>query len=272
MILSASQQQQYARDGFLVWRDFCTPAECAALRRRTDELLEEFDPQTVRSIFSTDEQTRTSDDYFLASGDKVRFFFEPTALAPDGALRQAKHLSINKIGHALHELDAIFAPFSQQPRWAELASALGVARPVCVQSMYIFKQPYIGGEVHCHQDATFLYTKPLSIVGLWLALEDATLENGCLWALAGGHRQGLKSRFVRDGRGGTRFEVYDAAPWPTDNLTPLPVPAGTLIVLHGLLPHLSHANRTPRSRHAYTLHFIDADAEYPAENWLQQRI
>ena len=55
--------------------------------------------------------------------------------------------------------------------------------------MYIFKQPNIGGEVTCHQDSTFLYTEPIDIVGLWFALEDATIENGCLWAIPGGHRQ-----------------------------------------------------------------------------------
>ena len=46
--------------------------------------------------------------------------------------------------------------------------------------MYIFKQPHIGGEVGCHQDATFLYTDPITVTGFWFAIEDATLENGCL--------------------------------------------------------------------------------------------
>jgi phytanoyl-CoA hydroxylase len=49
--------------------------------------------------------------------------------------------------------------------------------------MYIFKQPRIGGEVTCHQDSAFLYNDPISIAGLWFALEDATTENGCLWAI-----------------------------------------------------------------------------------------
>lgn len=268
-MLNQTQKAAYTRDGFLVLPDFCTAAQCQTLRERAGALVESFDPSGVRTIFSTNAQTRTSDDYFLGSGDKVRFFFEPEAFASDGTLRQPKQLSINKIGHALHTLDEVFAPFSQQPQWAELAQDLGVAAPKLVQSMYIFKQPYIGGEVTCHQDATFLYTKPLSVVGLWLAVEDATEENGCLWALAGGHRSNLKARFARAATGGTKFEVLDATPWPTTGLTPLPVRAGTVIALHGLLPHLSYANRTPHSRHAYTLHFIDVNAQYPADNWLQ---
>lgn len=58
--------------------------------------------------------------------------------------------------------------------------------PPALQSMYIFKQPSIGGVVVPHQDSTFIHTTPLSCVGLWWALEDATKDNGCLWALPGG--------------------------------------------------------------------------------------
>ena len=58
-------------------------------------------------------------------------------------------------------------------------------------------------------------------------------------------------------------------PGPAE-LVPLPVPAGTLVVLHGLLPHWSDVNRSPISRHAYTLHCISAAAEYPDWNWLQR--
>ena len=51
--------------------------------------------------------------------------------------------------------------------------------------MLIFKQPFVGGEVVPHQDSCFVATDPLSCVGIWLALEDATRENGCLWTLPG---------------------------------------------------------------------------------------
>jgi phytanoyl-CoA hydroxylase len=64
--------------------------------------------------------------------------------------------------------------------------------------------------------------------------------------------------------------VYDDLPWPEDNLVPLEVKQGTLIVLHPLLPHLSRENRSAKSRHAYTLHIIDASVKYPEENWLQR--
>jgi phytanoyl-CoA hydroxylase len=272
MTLTPEQLARYERDGFLVLEDFVDEGACDHLRARAAELVRDFDPKGVISIFSTHEQTRTSDDYFLESGDKIRFFFEENAFLPDGKLRQSKERSINKIGHALHDLDPVFDNFSRTPEIKQLVSDLSITGALLLQSMYIFKQPRIGGEVTCHQDATFLYTEPLRLAGLWFALEDATVENGCLWAIPGGHKLGLKSRFKRADGGGTRFEVIDDAPWPEEKLQPLEVKKGTVIVLDSLLPHLSRENRSSRSRHAYTLHFIDASAHYPESNWLQRSV
>jgi phytanoyl-CoA hydroxylase len=270
MRLTAEQIGAYERDGFLVLKDFVQTAACDRLRSRAEELVREFDPEGVASIFSTHEQTRTSDEYFLESGDQIRYFFEENAFRPDGSLRQEKAQSINKIGHALHDLDPVFDQFSRTRDIQRLVADLGIKKPLLLQSMYIFKQPHIGGEVNCHQDATFLYTEPLRMVGLWFALEDATVDNGCLWVIPAGHQRGLKSRFMRAESGGTRFEVFANTPWPEEQLQPLEVEKGTLIVLHGLLPHLSRENTSPRSRHAYTLHVIDASSHYLANNWLQR--
>lgn len=270
MAVSAEQIAAYDHDGFVILENFVNAQDCDRLRARAEELVRDFDPTGVVSIFSTHEQTRTSDDYFLESGDKIRFFFEENAFLPDGTLRQSKERSINKIGHALHDLDPVFDKFSRTPQIKQLVSDLDIADPLLLQSMYIFKQPNIGGEVTCHQDATFIYTEPLRMLGLWFALEDATIANGCLWAIPGGHNCGLKSRFVRADGGGTRFEVFDNTPWPEEKLQPLEVEKGTLIVLHPQLPHLSRENTSPRSRHAYTLHVIDASDHYPGSNWLQR--
>ena len=245
------------RNGFAVLPGFVDPAACDALRARAGALVAGFTPPDRVSIFTTDEQARRTDDYFLDSAERISFFFEE-----DGT-------TLNKIGHALHDLDPVFDAFSRTPELASLCASCGVVDPRLVQSMYIFKQPRVGGEVRCHQDATFLHTEPDRLLGLWFALEDATRDNGCLWAIAGGHRAGLKSRFVRTGRA-TRMDVLDATPWDDAALVPLEVAKGTVIVLDGLVPHLSYANRSPISRHAYTLHVISARSAYPSTNWLQR--
>lgn len=270
MKFTTEQLAQYERDGFLVVPEFVESRACDRLRERAEEIVRDFDPSGVVSIFSTKEQNRHSDDYFLTSGDKVRCFFEEDAFTREGALKQSKEHSINKIGHALHDLDPVFSEFSRTPNIRQLVSDLGIERPLLLQGMYIFKQPKIGGEVNCHQDSAFLYNEPMSIAGLWFALEDATLENGCLWAIPGGHRHGLKSRWRRSANEGMEFDLYDSSPWPEENLVPLEVSKGSLIVLNGLLPHKSLANRSAKSRHAYTLHVIGGDSHYPEDNWLQR--
>jgi len=273
-VLTDSQVEQFDRDGFLVIEGFVDATRCAELREAALQIVAEFQPNERRSVFTTNEQGRASDRDFLASGGGMWCFFEEEAFGPDGRLRQTKDLSINKIGHAQHDLDPTFESFSYTADLAAVAADIGLVDALALQSMYIFKQPHIGGEVGCHQDATFLYTDPLTVTGFWFAIEDSTLENGCLWAAPGAHRTSLRKLFKRAGGtddDGTMFDVLDptSLPAPAD-LVPLEVPTGTMVVLHGKLPHWSAVNRSAVSRHAYSLHCISAAAEYPAWNWLQR--
>ncbi|KAM5562944.1 hypothetical protein ABKV19_017902, partial [Rosa sericea] len=92
-------------------------------------------------------------------------------------------------------------------------------------------QPGIGGEVVPHQDNSFLYTEPQTCTGLWLALEDATVVNGCLWAIPGSQKNGLVRRFIR-GEDGVTFDRPSPAYDPKD-FVPIEVKAGSLIVICG---------------------------------------
>ncbi len=276
IVLDQDQVASFHRDGFVVVPDFVSVGDRRRLRDRAIGMVEEWEPSETRTVFTTNEQERVSNGEFLASGATTWCFFEEGAFDADGELTQPKELSINKIGHAQHDLDDEFERFAYQPRLAEIAADIGLVDPLALQSMYIFKQPLIGGEVGCHQDATFLYTDPMTVTGFWFAIEDATLENGCLWAAPGGHHGPLRQLFKRNRAGdGTEFEQLDVTPLPAppptgDDLVPLEVPAGTLVVLHGLLPHWSAVNTSPTSRHAYSLHCISGRAEYPEWNWLQR--
>ena len=270
-MLSQEQKTKFDEQGFLILPHFKNAAQIAALRARAEALVEAFDPGEQRAIFTTQEQERNVDDYFLDSDDKMRCFFEEEAFDAQGRLRQAKALSINKIGHAMHDLDPVFREFSSGPALAVVARDVGLSRPQVWQSMYIFKQPGIGGEVRWHQDASFFDSDPITVTTFWFALEDATRDNGCLWAEPGGHRGPLRERFVREGRRAW-METLDETPWPSvDGLAePLEVEAGALVIFHGLLPHYSAPNRSAHSRHAYTLHVTDAASAYSPRNWLQR--
>jgi phytanoyl-CoA hydroxylase len=258
------------RDGVLILRDFVSPARCRELRGRALELVDEFDPASVRSVFSTTKQTQLDDDYFISSGDRIRFFLEDEAFGPDGELKQSKHDCLNKMGHAMHDLDPVFDRFSRGPELTEIASRIGFVDPAIIQSMYIFKPPRIGGEVICHQDSTYIYTEPESCFGFWFAIEDATIENGCMHFIPGLHMGPLKARNYRTDEGTTVTEVLDDTPWPEERRLPAQAKAGTLVIFNGRTPHMSGPNLSDKSRHAYTLHAIDRRCHYPAENWLQR--
>ena len=263
-------REKFLENGFLVVENFNSPEECDALMQRAKELAEDFNYQGNASIFQTSEQTKTSDDYFLASGENISFFFEKDAFNAEGKLKTDIFHSLNKIGHALHDLDPVFDHFTRSSQMKKLSAELGLNDYLIIQSMHILKHARIGGVVDVHQDATFLYTEPESCIGFWFALEDATIENGCLWAKPGGHRTSLRSKFQRKSGGGTEFITLSDEPFVTDDMIPLEVKKGTCIVLDGMLPHYSLPNTSGKSRQAYAIHTIDKNKHYPETNWLRR--
>ncbi|MBK8160605.1 MAG: phytanoyl-CoA dioxygenase family protein [Rhodospirillaceae bacterium] len=258
----------FAEEGYLLIEDFVAPELCDRLIERANALVDGFDASVHRTVFSTQSVAHAADRYFQESGDAIRFFLEEEAVDADGNLTRPKRLAVNKLGHAMHDLDPVFSEFSRQRHLAALAKGL-FQDPLLLQSMYIFKQPGIGGEVSWHQDSTYLYTEPMSCIGFWFALEDADSSNGGMLAMPGAHRGPLRKRFRHEGDA-LVTETLDDAPWPDQPAVKLDAKKGSLIVLHGLLPHYSSANRSSRSRHAYTLHVIDGASTYPADNWLRR--
>jgi len=266
-------RKNFNNDGFFVIEGFLSEAEVEALKREGENLVKNMPEQSNRAVFSTTEFQQSKDQYFLNSSDKISYFFETGALGPEGELLTEPHLSLNKIGHALHEQNNVFRKITLNERVKEACFQLGFADPAIVQSMYIFKNPGIGGEVSPHQDSSFLYTEPENLLGFWIALEDATIENGCLWFARGSHKSGVHRRYVRNpDKSSSELLIYTAsAPhYQKSSFTPVTVKKGTCILIHGRVVHYSEANKSEKSRHAYTFHVIEQkDTKYSEENWLQ---
>jgi len=272
-MLTKDQINQYHRDGFLVIPDFSTPDEVKRLKNAGAALVTDFDPKSI-SVFSTRDQTKKTDQYFLDSANGVGFFFEEGAFDDSGNLTKPKHLALNKIGHAMHDLVPEFKQWARSENIATILRNLGYKRPLPVQSMFIFKQPGIGGEVVAHQDSSFLATDPPSVVGLWIALEDANQDNGCLWSLPGSHSTGVHKRFVRSADGSVSFDGDAAeAKYDTSAFVPIEVKAGSLVLLHGANVHCSKENLSSHSRHAFSVHYVEGAPghTWAQDNWLQRK-
>jgi phytanoyl-CoA hydroxylase len=324
-------------NGFLLMKSFCDVAEVIGMKRQMKELVEtRWDPNDDSSdntgknkkltVFRTDEEqinNQGSDDYFLESASKVHFFAESRAMVDEedegggGSTKQRlkdeflndKMSALNKAGHGMHMIPGCFHEYTKSTKIRQLVQELGWTDPVVPQSMYIFKQAKVGGEVTSHQDSTFLYTTPRqSCLGLWLALDDATLENGCLWVRPGSHREKVRRKFGRNpehfgtesiqcrsnvAKGDlTKSQMIfttepgsDPVSWegkiPSgskesvwDSLleagfVPVECKAGDLLVFPGELDHLSLPNYSIHQRHTFQLHLVDGGMKWDEGNWLQ---
>eukprot|EP01100_Stratorugosa_tubuloviscum_P015466 TRINITY_DN8935_c0_g1_i1.p1 TRINITY_DN8935_c0_g1~~TRINITY_DN8935_c0_g1_i1.p1 ORF type:complete len:291 (-),score=131.20 TRINITY_DN8935_c0_g1_i1:21-893(-) len=270
-------KNQYQQNGYYVVSDFWNNQQIQTILTEINRIVDEFQPDpTFLSIFSTISQEETSDSYFLTSGDKIRFFLEEGIVNEQGKLTVDKKEAINKIGHGLHELNDIFREYSTQPKIKQIAKlVMNLIEPQIVQSMVICKPPKIGGYVDLHQDSTFLYTEPLSCNAFWWALEDATVENGCLFVKPGSHTSIVKRKFIRNPDPNSKNNLIFDPPKPETQaedlcgFIPLECKAGSLVILHGSTEHYSNVNTSPNSRNVYTMHVIDGKANYLSNNWLQ---
>ncbi|KAL1130876.1 hypothetical protein AAG570_012117, partial [Ranatra chinensis] len=263
---------QLQNEGFLIIEDFLTEKEVEELKNAGEELAKNIPKDIRKTVFTTTSTPQSKTSYFVESGDKICYFFEPDALDENGELKIPAELSLNKVGHALHWLHPTFKNISFSNKVKELCYKLRYKDPVILQSMYIYKNPGVGSEVISHQDSTFLHTDPETLIGFWFALDDATQENGCLWFIPGSHTSGIHRRYMRNQDPNSQeLLIYDRPPilYPTSSFSPFPVTKGTCVVIHGRVVHKSEHNKSSKSRHAYTFHVMDVESKYSPENWLQ---
>ncbi|KAL4132333.1 hypothetical protein QTP88_009504 [Uroleucon formosanum] len=270
-------KSKFDQDGYIVIKQFLDEKETMELKVAGEKLTENV-PAGVKTVFSTSQTKQVADDYLIESADKISLFYEKAALDADGRLLVDASLALNKVGHALHTLHPTFEACTYSDKVAKVCRALGLVKPVVPQSMYIYKNPGVGGEVISHQDSTFLFTEPESLVGFWIALDDATLENGCLWVIPGSHKSDVHKRFLLhnpDKSSGTSQTIFQGTHPESkqSSYVPLAVEKSSLVLIHGRVVHKSEQNKSQYSRHAYTFHVFDEGiSQYSEQNWLQSKV
>lgn len=266
--LTADQLEFFNDNGYLILEDFTDSDAIKAMEDRANEIISAYDPAKDVVLGS---QTNTTHQYFLDSASSIGVFFEKDAFDANNALIKPKAEAVHKLGHAIHDIDPVFRAWARSNNVKELLRSLGYRKPMPVQSLLHRKPAGVGSEVPMHQDGAYLASEPQSVIGLWLAMENATLENGCMWVLPGGHKPGIHRKFEHiDGKMQYTGDLPD---YDRSIFEPVCVKKGTLVVLHNAIPHFSNPNRSSKSRHAWVVHYVEGADGYRwlETNWLQRK-
>jgi phytanoyl-CoA hydroxylase len=148
------------------------------------------------------------------------------------------------------EYDARVAALAQHPQLIALMARLVGDTPALFQDQALLKPPLIGREKPWHQDNAYFNLPPETpVVGVWIALDEATPENGCMFVIPGSQRAGPVIHFKRRDWQICDTDVAADAAWS------VPLKPGGCLIFHGLLHHGTPPSRSPQRRRALQFHY-----------------
>ncbi|MET9273061.1 phytanoyl-CoA dioxygenase family protein [Kribbella sp. NPDC003557] len=166
--------------------------------------------------------------------------------------------------HHPHKVSDAALAALHAPSVVEALTALIGPNVKAMQSMLFIKPEGKPGQAW-HQDEFFIPTRDRSLTAAWIALDDATVENGCLWVLPGSHQRGViyPDREQDDLRFDCTVEAFDF-PYSDDDAVPVEVPAGSAVIFNGYLLHRSLPNTGRHGlRRALANHYMSAESLLP---------
>ena len=231
--LTPAQVQSFIDDGYLVVPGLMEEAELDELKRDlVDVARGRYECDNIEPVDPT-----MSDQAVLES---ILCIHQPHYVSPV----IEKYVRHPKICGALSQITAAHLPF-----WDGSVK--------CMQSMYFVKPPNFQGQAW-HQDEIYIPTRDRSLIGAWIAVDDATVENGCLYVIPGSHRPG----YLYPQRSHENPDEFDFAPesYGFDESVEIPVEveAGALVFFNGYLLHRSYKNRGDTYRRVLVNHYCNA--------------
>jgi phytanoyl-CoA hydroxylase len=166
--------------------------------------------------------------------------------------------------HFPHKLSELMRGMLAHPVIIDALRQLTGPNIKSVQSMLFIKSEGKPGQAW-HQDELFIPTRDRSLTAAWIALDDATVDNGCLWVLPGSHRPGVlyPDRDHDDPRFDCEVEAYDF-PYDDHDAVAVAVPAGSVVLFNGYLLHMSLPNTGRHGlRRALVNHYMSAQSLLP---------
>ena len=182
----------------------------------------------------------------------------------EGARGEATDMARFLAIHFPHKLSLLMRETLAHPRIVEVLTRAIGPNVKCMQSMLFIKHAGKPGQAW-HQDEDFIPTRDRSLGAAWIALDEATVDNGCLWVIPGSHRPGILWPLRKHSNPEFDFapESFDF-PYRDEDAIPVEVPAGSIVFFHGYLLHRSLKNRRPSGfRRALVNHYMSAESLLP---------
>ncbi|HEY3332176.1 MAG TPA: phytanoyl-CoA dioxygenase family protein [Capsulimonadaceae bacterium] len=232
-MLDDKQVKSFVDDGFLIAPGIITPDEIEELKRDTVKIARgEYPCETLKP--RGDGQT----DQEVLEG--ILCIHQPHYISPISQ----KYVAHPKICGILSQITAAHLPY-----WDGSVK--------CMQSMLFVKPPEFQGQAW-HQDEIYIPTRDRSLIGAWIAIDDATIPNGCLWVVPGSHRTG----YLYPQRPHNNADEFDFSPesfgFEESEEVPVEVKAGTVVFFNGYLLHRSRKNRSDIYRRVLVNHYCNA--------------
>ena len=233
--ITSKALEAYRKDGYIIVEDLITDEELEGLRNRlhdythggrnTDSLRIQIEPRVQRGELQVDH-----------SGDGIRKI-DGLVEGDDLFRKLGLHANI------LDTLTRIIGPDIKMYR-----------------NSLLLKPPEVGSAKGMHQDSPYWPIEPMELCSCWLPLDDATLENGCMTVIPGGHKQGALPHVEV-----TDDYVIESASYDAGQTLVVPMKAGSGLFFHSLLPHYTAPNHSRKWRRAIALSYMSARSRYTGE-------
>jgi ectoine hydroxylase-related dioxygenase (phytanoyl-CoA dioxygenase family) len=188
----------------------------------------------------------------IAAGDAAGFAAGDIELEPgSNAIRKINRCAQN---------DPLFRAHAEDCRILDIVESL-IGPDIKLYDSQCFMKPPGGVEKPYHQDSAYFCIEPTDLVTCWTALDDVTLENGCMWVIPGSHRTGLLEHADWELGGRVDKQVPDTQ-LDRAKEAPIVMPAGGSSFHHSVLLHRSRANHTDQPRRGLAVHYMSAKSRW----------
>ncbi|MES2731857.1 MAG: phytanoyl-CoA dioxygenase family protein [Bacteroidota bacterium] len=215
-------------------------------------------PDLVRSQ-EIDTLKKETNQIFRGNRGLIEGLQEVEADEPDSEILK-KYVAI----HFPHKISPIIHNFLSHPGIVNVLTGIVSPNVKSMQSMLFVKAPEKAGQ-SWHQDEYYIPTRDCSLVGAWIAIDDATIENGCLWIIPGSHKPSyIRSRVPSHSNEYADVDTVSVADYPAEAIIPVEVKSGSVVFFHGYTLHSSLRNKTHDNfRTALVNHYMSAESMLP---------